>query len=353
VTFGALSLAALYLLLGWTAPAAVLVLATGLWLALQRPGTWPIFAVSVLFLLYKVVMEQGSVRLGVMSVSRDGLLFTVLSGLGFSYVFLRIWDLVATSRQGKVPLLDPVSLAGYLAPFHMLSAGPINAYADHVAMNRPADVPSHFDGVLAGVNDLATGLFYKFVLAEAIRIFAFGVNTPMRASSWLDTALVLIYVFFDFAGYSRVAVAIGRLSAIPTPVNFSAPFASSTLTEFWTRWHMSLGAFVRRNLYLPVQLHLVRTYGLRWAHVVTVLSLVLSFAFVGLWHRLSIRFLLWGAGMGLVLALEKLIRDHARARYAWARSRAVTRGLAILGPAYVFAILTTSLRLVVSELLGR
>jgi membrane protein involved in D-alanine export len=260
---------------------------------------------------------------------------------------------VATSRHGKVPLLDPVSLVGYLAPFHMLSAGPINAYADHVAMNGQADVPSHFDGVLAGVNDLATGLFYKFVLAEAVRIFAFGVNAPMRAASWLDTALVLIYVFFDFAGYSRVAVAIGRLSAIPTPVNFAAPFASSTMTEFWTRWHMSLGAFVRRNLYLPVQLHLVRRAGLRWAHVVTVLSLVLSFAFVGLWHRLSLRFLLWGAGMGLLLSLEKLIRDHALARYGWARTRTVTRGLAILGPAYVFVVLTTSLRLVVSELLGR
>lgn len=136
-----------------------------------------------------------------MNFSRDGgVLFPVLSGIGFSYVFLRTWDLVATLRHGKVELLDPVSLAGYLAPFHMLSAGPINAYGEHVAMNRRADAPSDFAGVLGGVNDLATGLFYKFVLAEAIRIFAFGVNTPMHARSWLDTALVLIYVFFDFAG---------------------------------------------------------------------------------------------------------------------------------------------------------
>src|SRR5260370_20160513 len=188
-------------------------------------------------------------------------------------------------------------------------------------MNGPSG-PSEFEGVLAGVNEITTGLFYKFVLAEGVRVFAFGVTEPLVARSWLDTALVMVYVFFDFAGYSRVALAIGRLSGIPTPVNFAAPFASTTVTEFWTRWHMSLGAFVRRNIYLPVQLHLVRRAGVRWAHLVTVLSLVLSFAFVGLWHRLSARFLLWGAGMGAFLALEKLVRGHVSARYAAARSAA-------------------------------
>jgi alginate O-acetyltransferase complex protein AlgI len=348
--FGALNLVALYVLLGGSAAAFVALLATGVWLGSKRRAVWPLLAGVALFLLYKLTMERGAVAFGSLTLSRrDGALFSLMAAVGFSYVFLRLWDLVVTVRQGRLPLLDPLSLAGYLCPFHMLSAGPIGSYTDHVAMNAQAAPPSDFDSLLGGVNDIATGFFYKFVVAEGIRIFAFGLAGPMVSRGWSDTALLIVYVFFDFAGYSRVALAVGRLAGVPTPVNFSAPFASTSVTEFWTRWHMSLGAFVRRNLYLPAQLHLVRRFGVQWAYLATVASLALSFLFVGMWHRLSIRFLLWGAGMGTLLAVEKLLRDRVLMR--WAGRPGLKVALRLAGPAYVFLVLTISLHLVIGELI--
>lgn len=354
VSFGLLNLAALYALLGWSAPAFVLGLASVLWLSAWRREAWLLGPLALLFLAYKLLQGQGSLSLGGQELLReDGLAFSLLSRVGFSYVFLRAWDLLATVRHGKVPLLDPLSLAGYLAPFHMLSAGPVASYAEHAGMNRGAPPPPRFDTLLAGINEVTTGLFYKFVLAEAVRIFAFGVNRPLESRSWPDTALLLVYVFFDFAGYSRVALAIGRLSGVPTPVNFAAPFASTTVTEFWTRWHVSLGAFVRRNIYLPLQVRAVRTLGLRWAYSATMATLVVSFGFVGLWHRVTVGLLAWGASVGAFMALEKLVRDHFLARGLRATGPSAEAIMRLCGQVYVFMVVSTSIHFVVSELINR
>ena len=368
VLFGGLNLAALYLLTGRGASVLLVAFALVLWLAFRRPGApsragvrrvrgaTPALGVGIglamLFLFYKMSMEQGGAGSTILSGShQERVLFGAMSALGFSYVFLRAWDFIAAVETGRVPVLDPVSLVGYLAPFHMLSAGPITPYPQHAAMNGVAPAHPTFDGTLTAVNQMATGLFYKFVIAEAIRIYAFGVNGSLASRSWLDTALLIAYIFFDFAGYSNVARAIGTLNGVPTPVNFSAPFRSATMTEFWTRWHMSLGDFVRRNIYLPLQMNAVRAAGLRWAHLVTVATLVVAFGFVGLWHRLTGHFILWGAAMGLIVALEKYVRDFAWARWHWTRTATAARGMAIVGPVYVFVVVTTSLHLVMSELL--
>lgn len=364
--FGGLNLAALYVFAGPVAAGLLLMLAVALWAAFRGTraaepsraararvaATAFVIALAVVFVGYKLVMEQGAIGSGLLRIDRErSAYFHALAGLGFSYVFLRAWDVVATLRNPRVPLLDPVSLAGFLAPFHMLAAGPIGAYQHHLTMNEVAPPRPQVDATLAAMNGIATGLVYKFVVAEGLRIFAFGVNGALASRSWLDTALLIIYVFFDFAGYSRVARAIGELNGVPTPINFSAPFASTSVTEFWTRWHMSLGDFVRRNIYLPLQVSLVRSYGLKWAYLAALATLIVSFGFVGLWHRLIGHFILWGAGMGLLMAIEKLVRDRALSRWRWTRSAAAGYGMAVVGPVYVFAVITTSMHFVMAELL--
>jgi D-alanyl-lipoteichoic acid acyltransferase DltB (MBOAT superfamily) len=351
ILFGVLNLAAISVLAGRGAALLLAALAVALWVAFRGERRSRVRAISLvltvllggMFVLYKLMMEQ---RVG------PSALFLVMSALGFSYVFLRAWDVIAAVNTGRVPLLDPVSLAGYLAPFHMLPAGPITPYPQYAAMNGAAPEPPSFDGTLLALNQIATGFFYKLVIAQSIRIFAFGVTGDLVSRTWFDSALLVVYVFFDFAGYSHVARAIGTLNGVPTPINFAAPFKSVTVTEFWTRWHVSLGAFVRRNVYLPLQMNGVRRTGIRWAHLVTAATLVVAFGFVGAWHRLTGTFLLWGVGMGLIVTLEKYVRDFAWARWPWTRSANAAYAMAIVGPVYVFVVITTSLHLVMAELLG-
>ena len=161
--------------------------------------------------------------------------------------------------------------------------------------------------VLLIINEITTGLFYKFVLSEGIRIYFYGLTGNISIDKWFDPFVLVIYVFFDFAGYSKIARGLGHLYGIPTPVNFNTPFLATSVTEFFTRWHMSMGQFIRRNLFTPIQLQLVRRVGVGWSSAASIITLVISFGCVGLWHRLSWTWFLWGIAMGILMAGEKFM----------------------------------------------
>jgi len=197
--------------------------------------------------------------------------------------------------------------------------------------------------LLEGVHIITTGLFYKLVLAEGLRVFAYGVDGRLEAHGNADSALLFVYLFFDFAGYSLVALGLGRLLGVPTPANFDRPFLARSLTEFWQRWHASLGRFVRMHIFVPLQVYLVRTWGPRWATFGAFLSLSAAFGFVGLWHGFGLAFLVWGLGLGTCLALEKTVSELAR-RAGWSERPLVAAIVRVAGPIYVFAAMTLSLR---------
>jgi D-alanyl-lipoteichoic acid acyltransferase DltB (MBOAT superfamily) len=340
--FGVLNLLALALLLGWRTALGAALLALVAWSFLAGvPRGRPALALYVVlalvvFVLHKVDLERRAAGGALLPVS-------LLVRLAYSYVFLRLIE-AGRAVAGGARLLDPLALLGYLVPFHMLLAGPVNVYREHVAADERVVPAPSFLALLAGVDTVASGLFYKLFVAEGLRTFAFGLGGALRSESLYDSALLFVYLFFDFAGYSLVALGLGQLLGVPTPVNFDRPFLARSLTEFWQRWHASLGRWVRAHLFVPLQLVLVRAWGVRHAHLAGLVVLVLAFGFVGLWHRLQLPLLLWGLGMGAMLALEKALRDRTLGS-AWTRRR-LARGLArTLGPAYVFATLVLSLHL--------
>ncbi len=348
--FGLLNLLALALCLGPRVAVGALALALLAWPLLRllaRSGGARLLpgylaAAALVFVLHKLDLERRAIGGALLP-------FDLLARLAYSYVFLRLCDAARSVARGA-RLLDPLALAGYLAPFHMLLAGPINVYDEHLAADQaPVAEPSLAD-LAAGLDTVTTGLFYKLVLAQGLRIFAFGLGGPLAPASLADSALVFAYLFFDFAGYSLVALGLGRLLGVPTPVNFDRPFLSSSLTEFWQRWHASLGRFVRVHIFLPLQLRLVRAWGPRRAPQAALLVLLVSFGFVGLWHGLHPALLLWGLGIGALLGLEKLVRDQAL-RAGWVRRPALARLARLAGPLWVFAAMTLSLHPVWSWLL--
>jgi D-alanyl-lipoteichoic acid acyltransferase DltB (MBOAT superfamily) len=295
-----------------------------------------------LFVLHKLDLEWRAAGAALLPTA----LFVRLS---YSYVFLRLCD-AARAVAGGARLLDPLSLLGYLFPFHMLVAGPIGVYREHLEADaRPLPEPG-FAALLSGVNTVTTGLFYKLAVAEALRTFAFGLNGPLVSRGVGDSALLFVYLFFDFAGYSLAALGLGRLLGVPTPVNFDRPFLATSLTEFWQRWHASLGRWVRAHVFVPLQVRLVRAWGPARATPAAFVVLVTAFGFIGLWHGLHPALLAWGVGIGLLLALEKLARERLL-RAAWTRGAVAQAAWRVVGPAYVFAAMTLSLHPVWERLL--
>ena len=365
-TFGAINLVVLALWVGWRIPLAAVGFTVLFWLSLvaalavrrRLSAPWgrivvtpvsllPLCVAGALFLFNK--WNQSLALSHAPGGTGPEELLGIAAALGLSYVFLRCCDATHSTVWKGLPLVGPLALSGYLFPFHMLLSGPINRYDEHVGMDRHREAGPCFARWLEIVNHITTGLLYKFVLADYLRTIWFGPGEPLRSAGWADTAVLFAYIFFDFAGYSRIALGIGLALAVPTPQNFRSPFGSSSLTDFFTRWHMSLGTFVQRNIYTPLQLYSVRRWGIRRAGLTSLCALLLAWIFVGLWHRLSIGFLLYGVGMAALVALEKYVRDKALKK-PWARTRATAIIVRIAGPAYVFVTMTTVLHFIIAEI---
>ena len=351
--FGLFNLVTLIVLLGWKVTLVALGFVVLVWTILtlfknklNPPSRYLMFlsffpALLFLFSLHKLNLANTEFSIQLKQIAPwfpvEALLlfFTTLS---FSYIFVRCIDLARSCIFGNTPLVDPISLMGYLMPFHMLVAGPVNIYDEHVRVNDsnpPSMTPSK---VLLIINEITTGLFYKFVLSEGIRIYFYGLNGNISTTELFDPFILVVYVFFDFCGYSKIARGMGLLYGIPTPMNFNAPFLATSVTELFTRWHMSMGQFIRSNFFTPIQLQLVRRVGVRWSSAASVITLIISFGFVGLWHRFSWTWFLWGVTMGILMAGEKFILTFL-IKNKWNIKGNVKILIDNLGRVYVFSIL--------------
>ncbi len=247
---------------------------------------------------------------------------SMLVTIGFSYVALRMVEALRLTYEGTHPAPDLPSTINYLLPFHMLAAGPIQGYADFVA--QPAvPPPLTAADALAGIERIAQGLFKKYVVAIAVaRAF---MTLRFSAPSYLlfDTLFFYVWLYLDFSAYSDITVGAGRLMGIATPENFNRPYIARNLIDFWDRWHISLSRFVYRNIFVPVQLALLRRTGPDKALRCASVAFTVSFLLCGLWHELSVRWFLWGAlhAAGLVTVnwyrfwLQKHLSREAFNRY--------------------------------------
>ena len=225
----------------------------------------------------------------------------VLKAIGFSYVALRLVDALRLTREGRHVAPDLPSTINYLLPFHMLAAGPIQGYADF--LTQPAvPPPLHASDALGAGERIALGLFKKYVVANIVdKVLLTDFRAPFPYIV-LEAQLYYLWVYLDFSAYSDIAVGAGRLLGVATPENFNRPYAARNLVDFWDRWHISLSQFIRRNLFIPVQMALVRRTGGRAVVWCAAVAFSVSFSSCGLWHGLEARWALWGGLQALGLA---------------------------------------------------
>jgi D-alanyl-lipoteichoic acid acyltransferase DltB (MBOAT superfamily) len=277
VAIVALALLAAWLLLrvaflgGWAGKTALVAIAAatlGLFLIHKLPGRAALFGLSAVNPL--------------------------LAAIGFSYLALRLIDLTRAVYERRHATPSPVDCVNYLMPFHMLAAGPIQAYDDFTAQ-LPVPPPLTSSGALTAVELIASGLFKKYVIANYLdQLFLTGFEV-VGPYFFIEMQLKFLWLYLDFSAYSDIALGIGQLMGVATPVNFNKPYLARNMIDFWERWHISLSQFIRRNVFLPLQLALMRRTGGK--HPLLAASAAFSIAFVlcGLWHSIHPRWVAWGA----------------------------------------------------------
>ena len=235
-----------------------------------------------------------------------------LAGIGFSYVFLRAIDLFRAVHDRVAPAPTLAEAICYLVPFHMLAAGPIQGYADFC--RTPGIGPSSVRRVVASVDRIASGLFKKFVLAQALQsvfLTGFEAGGPYLL---LEIQLHFVWVFLDFSAYSDIAVGIGGLMGVQTPENFDRPLTARNMIVFWERWHITLSEWIRHNLFTPIQLTLMRHGPQSHPLVPATVAFTVAFVLCGLWHGLTWRFALWGLSQAVGLVVCNTYRHILRQR---------------------------------------
>ena len=222
-------------------------------------------------------------------------------GISF-FTFQTITYILDVYRKVHSPLDKLTDYMLYIMAFPQMIAGPIvrfNTIADQIVKRDEV-----IDDKLAGFYRFSIGLAKKVLIAnvmaaQADQIFNGNILDLSTPNAWLGMVAYTFQIYFDFAGYSDMAIGLGKMMGFTFPENFDMPYTSRSITEFWRRWHMTLGGFMKDYLYIPLGGNKVtkrRMYFNLW--VVFLIS--------GLWHGASWNFVIWGAYHGLFLVLDKM-----------------------------------------------
>ena len=227
-------------------------------------------------------------------------------GISF-YTFQVLTYTVDVYREKAKPQTNPCRALLYISCFPQLIAGPIVQYADVAeALSDRKTTPTDF---YRGLQRFVLGLGKKVLLAnlcgemlEATALGGTGASMSLLGS-WLSAVLYTMQLYFDFSAYSDMAIGLGRIFGFTYKENFDHPYLSSSITEFWRRWHISLSSFFRDYVYIPLG-------GNRRGTGRTILNLAIVWSLTGLWHGGSWNFVLWGLYYFVLLVLERFVLER-------------------------------------------
>jgi alginate O-acetyltransferase complex protein AlgI len=250
-------------------------------------------------------------------------------GISF-FTFHHMSYVIDVYRRDRPAQRNPLTFVTYIAMFPQLVAGPIVRYRE-IADQFDEVRQSRLDDFAAGFPRFALGLAKKVIIADSVApvaaaCFATPEHSLTTTTAWLGAIAYTVQIFFDFSGYSDMALGLGRMFGFRLPENFNRPYSSVTVTEFWRRWHMSLSRWFRDYVYIPVggnRRGRWRTYG----------NLITIFVLCGFWHGANWTFLVWGLYHGTLLVIERATGWAAEPanRVAAVLRRILTMFLVVIG----------------------
>ena len=223
--------------------------------------------------------------------------------IGISFFTFQSMSYTIDMYLGKIKVQkNPISFAAFVTLFPQIVAGPIVRYDDVASEldSRKIDLNIIYDGIVRFI----TGLGKKVIIANGIGQLwneAFALMGPEMSvlTAWLGIIGYTLQIYFDFSGYSDMAIGLGKMMGFNFPENFDYPYLSKSISEFWRRWHMTLGGWFKSYVYFPLG-------GNRKGTGRTVFNLAVVWVLTGIWHGASWNFILWGTLYGVFIIAEKL-----------------------------------------------
>jgi len=223
--------------------------------------------------------------------------------IGISFYTFQILSYIIDLYRGKFKAQrNIINLALYISFFPQLIAGPIVRYEDINSQVEHRIVDS--EKTAAGIRRFIYGLGKKVILANILAecadgIYAIGINEVSPALAWVAAICYMLDIYYDFSGYSDMAIGLGSMFGFDFLENFNYPYLSQSIGEFWRRWHISLGTWFREYLYIPLG-------GNRKGSLRTYFNLGIVFFMTGLWHGSTYNFIVWGLYHGFFSVIERL-----------------------------------------------
>ena len=278
--------------------------------------------IILLFVLLKVPALALLVSIGLRSLNQQSTSLALaqdLRWLGFSYIAFRLLHTIRDRQSGRLPVVSLSEYVVYVIFFPALTAGPIDRIERFVGDLRRPLAPTSADLGEAGKR-LVLGLFKKFAVADVLGMIALNaVNAlQVRSAGW---GWVLLYayafqLYFDFSGYTDIAIGMGRLLGIKLPENFNLPYLKPNLTLFWNNWHMTLTQWFRAYFFNPVTRSLRSRRKPLPIPVVIFITQMGTMLLIGLWHGVTLNFVAWGLWHGLGLFFHNRWSELTRRRFA-------------------------------------
>lgn len=255
---------------------------------------------------------------------------SVVLPIGISFfTFQALTYSVDVYRKVHAPLKSIADYLLYILLFPQLIAGPIVRYNEIADQLENREANETIDNKILGFYRFVIGLSKKVLIANALgaeadRAFAMSEELLTSNIAWLGILAYTFQIYFDFSGYSDMAIGLGRMMGFKFPENFNNPYVSQNITEFWRRWHITLGRFMRDYLYIPLggnRVSIKRMY----------FNLAFVFVVSGFWHGAAWNFIIWGAFHGIFLILDRLFLLNFYKRIGKYPSIAITFFLTIIG----------------------
>ncbi|HEY6346626.1 MAG TPA: MBOAT family O-acyltransferase [Bryobacteraceae bacterium] len=220
-------------------------------------------------------------------------------GVSF-YTFMGISYLVDAYRDASETEPRPARFALYLSLFPHLIAGPIVRYSDIAA--QLGDRPANLHNLAVGMRRFIVGLGKKVLISNTVAVPSDAIMKLPQAAlttplAWFGIACYTLQIYYDFSGYSDMAIGLAKMFGFKFPENFNYPYVSRSITEFWKRWHMTLSSWLRDYLFFPL--------GVRGPRFRLYINIMIVFALCGLWHGARWHFVAWGLFQGLLLMTER------------------------------------------------
>lgn len=229
---------------------------------------------------------------------------TALLPIGISFFTFQSMSYTIDLYRGNIEVQkNPITFAAFVTLFPQIVAGPIVRYEDVAAelKERHLDLDTIWHGILR----FCAGIGKKVLIANNIgtlwdSVKVMDINTVPVATAWLGIAAYTLQIYFDFSGYSDMAIGLGEMLGFHFPENFNYPYMSKSISEFWRRWHMTLSEWFKSYVYFPLG-------GSRKGFGRTIFNTAVVWLLTGIWHGASWNFITWGVMYGILIIIEKLV----------------------------------------------